>query len=62
MKPPPFVRRRRQAAGEQVPFVLAQTANVSYPVEDSGDFFFHSERLIGIDLFVEPELRDRDGR
>ena len=33
MKPPPFVRCRRQAAGEQVPFVLAQTANVSYPAD-----------------------------
>jgi len=39
VKPPPFVLVRRRTSGEQILFVLAQTANISYLAEDSGDFF-----------------------
>jgi hypothetical protein len=53
--PPPFVRRRGEAAGEQKLFVFAQSAHVLDFSKDSCDFLLHGKillsRLFGVDSY-----------
>ena len=56
---PPFVRRRGEASREEIPFVFAQTADVSDFFEHSRDFFFHKRTLILYGCIVESEIEPR---